>query len=221
MREVTMAQPTRSRPCQIKAALFGFLLIGGCAGDGGVGPAGFGIGNYALVRPQAKNVARGSMTVMPTIPWNRVPRGQWDISRQERWTLNGPLLDDLTFMGGLKHGERIVRERYKADRQVPRFRSDMSPPEIASMIESLYRINGGATEFTVTSMKPRTFLANPGFQLDFDWVGGDEVRRTGRAVSAVIGGKLYLALFDAARMHYFAAGEGEFERIVETARLKQ
>ena len=34
---------------------------------------------------------------------------------------------------------------------------------------------------------------------------GDEVRRRGRAVGAVIDGRLYLILFDAARSHYYNA----------------
>jgi hypothetical protein len=72
----------------------------------------------------------------------------------------------------------------------------------------------------MTSLKPRTFLGQPGFQFDYDYLGGDEVRRRGRGVGAIIQGRFYLAVFDAARMHYWDAGVGEFERIVESARLK-
>ena len=76
--------------------------------------------------------------------WNRRRAGHDDISREENWTLNGPLLDSLTFIGGLEHGKTIVQQRRKADRKVPNFRADMSPPEIASMIESFYRIRAGS-----------------------------------------------------------------------------
>jgi hypothetical protein len=197
---------------KLLAAVAALSLLGGCAGGGG-------FGYYSLVEPEPEAVARNSMTVTPTIRWNKSPRGPHDIDREENWTLNGPLLDGLTFIGGLENDKRIVQQRRKADRKVPNFRADMSPPEIAAMIESFYRIRAGSTRFEMTGLKPRTFLGQSGFQFDYRHLGGDEVERQGRAVGAIVNGRFYLALFDAARMHYFGAGLPEFERIVESARL--
>jgi hypothetical protein len=190
-------------------------LTASCAG-GGAGV----FERYRLIEPQAEAVARDSMIVTPSVRWNRIPRGPYDIDREENWTLNGPLLDGITFIGGLENNKRIVQQRRKADRLVPNFRSDMSPQDIAAMIESFFRIRGGSTEFTMTGLQPRTFLGQPGFQFDYEQLGGDELRRQGRAVGAIINGRFYLILFDAAKMHYFPAGIGEFERIVQSARLK-
>jgi hypothetical protein len=201
------------RPAQLAAVIAAVALLAGCASSGD-------FGYYSLVQPRNVTVARGSMVVTPGVRWNRVPRGFYDISREENWTLNGPLLDNLSFIGGLEHDKRIVRQRRKADRKVPNFRADMSPPEIAAMIESYYRIRAGATNFTMTNLSPRTFLGRPGFQFDYAHLGGDEVERRGRAVGAIIDGRFYLALFDAAKMHYFDAGLPEFERIVSTAQLR-
>ena len=195
------------------AALASLLLLSGCAGGGGL------FGQYSLVEPRAESVARDSMIVVPTLRWNKAPRGPHDISREENWTLNGPLLDGLTFIGALENDKRIVQQRRKADRKVPNFRSDMTPQDIASMIESFYRIRAGSTRFEMTGLQPRNFLGQPGFQFDYEHLGGDEVDRRGRAVGAIIGGRFYLALFDAARMHYFDAGLPEYERIVQSARL--
>jgi hypothetical protein len=69
-------------------------------------------------------------------------------------------------------------------------------------------------------VKPRTFAGHPGFQFDYDHLGGDELDRRGRAVGAIVNGRLYMALFDAAKLHYFGAGIGEFERLVESARIR-
>ena len=203
---------------RLLAPFAALALLAGCAGGGGGG--GFGLGSYWLMKPQTHTVARGTMRVTPTVPWNRVPRGIYDISREENWTLNGPLLDSLTFIGGLENDKRIVYQRRTADRKVPNFRSDMSPPELAAMLETFYRVRAGATTFNMTNLSPRQFLGHPGFQFDYDYLGGDEVERRGRAVGAIISGRFYLALFDAARMHYFPTGVAEFERIVQTARLK-
>jgi hypothetical protein len=198
---------------KILLPLAALVLTAGCAGGGG-------LGYYSLVKPGPESVARGTMTVTPGMRWNKAPRGLYDIDREENWTLNGPLLDGLTFIGGLEHDKRIVRQRRKADRKVPNFRADMSPPDIASMIESFYRIRAGSTRFEMTGLKPRDFLGHRGFQFDYAHLGGDEVERRGRAVGAIIRGRFYLALFDATRLHYFDAGLPEFERIVESARLK-
>ena len=200
------------------APLAALTLLTGCAGGGGLGGPGFGY--YSLVRPAPRAVARGSMLVTPTVRWNRAPRGFHDISREENWTLNGPLLDGLSFIGGLEHDKRIVQQRRKADRKVPNFRADMSPPEIAAMIESFYRIRAGASTFNMTDLAPRPFLGQPGFQFDYEYLGGDEVERRGRAVGAIINNRFYLALFDATRMHYFDAGLPEYERIVQSAQLR-
>jgi hypothetical protein len=195
------------------AALASLSLLSACAGGGSV------FNQYRLVEPRSESVARGSMIVVPTQRWNKAPRGPHDIAREENWTQNGPLLDGLTFIGALENDKRIVQQRRKADRKVPNFRSDMTPQDVASMIESFYRIRAGSTRFEVTGLQPRNFLGQSGFQFDYGHLGGDEVERRGRAVGAIIGGRFYLALFDATRIHYFDAGLPEFERIVQSARL--
>jgi hypothetical protein len=114
-----------------------------------------------------------------------------------------------------------VRWQRRQDiRQVPQFRADMSPPEIASMIESFYRIRAGSVSFTMTGLQPRTFLGQPGFQFDYEHLGGNELARQGRVVGTVIGRRLYMILFDAPKSHYFNAILPEVERIVESARLQ-
>ena len=161
------------------------------------------------------------MIVTPATEWNLIPRGRYDIAREENWTLNGPILDGITFIGGVENDKRIVEQRRKDDRKVPNFRSDMTPQEIASMIESFYLIRGGSVEFQTTGLRPRTVMGQPGFQFDYNHLGGDELRRQGRAVGAVIGGRLYMILFDAAKMHYFANGVPQFEQIVQSAVLRR
>lgn len=191
--------------------------LGGCAAGGGGFGGGFG---YSLVQPGPRSVAAGRMTVSPPQAWNRLPRGLYDIREEENWTLNGPILDSLSFVGGLKDGKAIVRQRRKDDRQVPVFRSNMAPPEIVAMIESLYRIRAGAAEFGTTGLKPATFLGRPGFQLDYDYLDQNEIKRRGRSYGAVIDGQLYLMLLDATRSHYFDAALGGFEAMARGATLR-
>ena len=71
----------------------------------------------------------------------------------EDWTLNGPYLDGISFVTGLKGGKTLVRQTRRDDRQVPKFRSNMTAPEIAAMIESLFRVRGGTVDFKTTGAR--------------------------------------------------------------------
>lgn len=201
---------------KISPLLAATFLLSACAGIGGEG---FGYGGYSLIRVKEVRVGDDSLAVTPPREWNRISaRILTDIRDVEDWTQNGPYLDGISFVTGLADGKTLVYQRSRDDRQVPKFRSNMTPPEIAAMIESLFRVRGGAIEFSTTSLAPRPFLGANGFQYDFEHLDSDEVRRKGRAVGAVINGKLYLILFDAARSHYYSALLPDFEAIVNSAR---
>jgi hypothetical protein len=197
------------------------LALSACSSLGG-GGYGFG-GGYSLVRPRSVAVGDGSMAVTPPREWNRVST-VWaidDIRAVEDWTLNGPYLDSMSFVTGLKGGRYIIRQNKRDAQQVPKFRSDMTAPEIAAMLESFYRVKAGTVDLKTTSLKPRTLMGYPGFQWDFDHLDTDEVWRRGRVAGAVIGGKLYLVLLDGARMHYFNAAAPDFEAVVNSARFRR
>jgi hypothetical protein len=192
------------------------MSLTACAGGGG---GGFGYGGYTLVRVKEVRVGDDSLAVTPPREWNRISASLFvDINAVEDWTQNGPYLDGISFVTGLKDGKTLVRQRSRDDRQVPKFRSNMTPPEIAAMVESLFRVRGGAVDFTTIALAPRPFLGANGFQYDYEHLDSDEVWRRGRAVGAVIDGRLYLILLDAARSHYFNASLPDFEAIVNSAR---
>lgn len=195
----------------------GAVALAGCASVGG--GEGYGFGGYGLVQVKERRVGNRSLAVTPPREWNRIP-STWfdDISAVEDWTQNGTTLDGISFVTGLKDGKALVRQYRRDDRQVPKFRSNMTAPEIAAMVESLFRVRGGSVDFKMTNLAPRPFLGVGGFQMDFDHLDSDEVRRQGRAVGAVVDGRLYLILYDAARMHYYRASLADYEAIVASAR---
>lgn len=201
------------------AFLLSFLALSlpACSSLEGEG-YGFG-GGYSLVRAKEVRVGNGSVAVTPTREWNKQSTTLFDdISTVEDWTQNGPYLDTISFVTGMKDGKAVVRQRSRDDRQVPKFRSNMTAPEVAAMIESLFRVRGGTVDFKTISLVPRIYLGARGFQHDFEHLDGDEVRRRGRAVGAIIDGRLYLVLLDATKSHYFNASLNDFEAIVRSAR---
>ena len=201
------------------AAIAAAFALSACGGLGSE----YGLSSYEPVSVRYRSVGNGSLAVAPPRPWNR-QRARLtfeDIREVEDWTLNGPYLDGISFITGLKNNRELIRQRRTDSQQVPRFRSNMTPPEIAGMIESLYRVRGGAVEFRTLGIQPRQFLGYNGFQFDYEHLDGDELWRKGRAVGAVIDGKLYLILLDAARSHYYATTLPDFEAIVASARLRR
>jgi hypothetical protein len=182
----------------------GFLL-GGC------------VSGYTLVKADRVSVAGGTMKVHPSIAWNKMPRTAFDVPREEAWTQNGVLLDSITFIGAVSDGEAIAKQRKKDDRKVPVFRSNMTPQDLVSMVESYYRIKGQITVFETTEVKPVTFLGRPGVEFNFNYVGGDDVKRRGRSFLAIVDGKLYLMALDATALHYFDAALPEFVTIAASA----
>jgi hypothetical protein len=193
--------------------------LSACSSLGG-GETGFS--NYSLVRVRRVNVGDGSLSVAPPRPWNRHrPVLFEDVRDVEDWTLNGPLLDGISFVTGLRNGKNLIRQRRTTSQQVPVFRSNMTAPEITAMIESLYRVRGGAVDFRTLSLQPRPFLGANGFQLDYEHLDDDELWRRGRAVGAVINGELYLILLDAAKSHYYDATLPDFEAVVASAQLRR
>jgi hypothetical protein len=194
-----------------------FTVLSGCTGIGGYGYGDY----YSLVRTRETRVGDGSMLVTPPRPWNRQRRLFYDdVKWVEDWTLNGALLDDMTFVSGLPDNKYLIRTESHDSQQIPRFHSDMTAPEVQAMLESAYRVRGGAVLFRTLSLMPRQFMGYPGFQLDYEHLDTDELWRKGRVVGAVIGGRLYLVMLDAARSHYFADELPDFEAIVSSARLR-
>jgi len=207
----------------VKRSIIAALIGSACAlsACSSLGGDGFGFSEYAAVNVHRVKVGNGNLTVVPPRPWNRHrPQLFEDVAAVEDWTQNGPLLDGITFITGLRSGHFMVRQRRTTEQQVPKFRADMTPPEIAAMLESLYRVRGGAVDFHTLSIQPRPFLGTNGFQFDYEHLDDDELWRKGRAVGAVINGELYLVMFDAARSHYYDAGLPDFEAIVASAELR-
>lgn len=181
------------------------IILGGCAPT------------YTLVTATPAVVARNTIRVSPTSAWNKAPKTPLDVAWEENWTQNGLRLDAITFIGGLPDGQAIARQRRKDDKQVPVFHATMTPPDIVSMIEGYYRLRGGATVFETAAVVPATFLGKPGLAFDYSFVGQDQVKRLGRSIVAIDGGKLYMMSLEGAALHYFAAARPEFDAMAISA----
>jgi len=184
-------------------------MLGGCVGL-----------SYELVKPGPVAVANGAMTVDPSGSWNKAPKLLVPLKSEEDWTRNGFMLDQVELVGALADGDALVKQRAKADQQVPVFHATMTPTDLTSMIEASYRIKGEAKVFNTISVKPVSFVGQSGMQFDYDYVGEDNIRWRGRAVMAISGGKFYLMILNGTALHYFDAALPEFEAMTASATIK-
>ncbi len=180
-----------------KLGLFAFvlmpILLAGCGGDIG------------LVRPRQQLVT-GSFWVTPAHAWNSLKlKGFYGRKHVALWTADGESLDFIAWISGMYSGSALFQLPHKLikKREVPVFRSSMLIPEVAEFIKASYARALGVTVFDILSLKPRDFGGYPGFVMEFRTVLHDEVPRRGLAAGAIVDGRLYLMLYQAAELHYY------------------
>ncbi|MGF1605732.1 MAG: hypothetical protein ACFB22_05285 [Rhodothalassiaceae bacterium] len=159
-----------------------------------------------------------TIRLQPASGWNRLAQAGAHRSRGEVWTREGRYLDWLGIWGGLKPGQTLFANPASDRGYYPRIRYPMLPHEVADMIESSLRLRQGAHIFHLTALGPRPFLGLDGFQIDFRFIGSDEVARQGRAVGAFAGGRLFMMLFHAPSLYYFDAQIGRVDGLITGAR---
>ena len=177
------------------------------------------LAGYKLMRAgQSVIVAKSTLQVTPATDWNRL--GARPGRNAESWTLDGLSLNDLTFYGGISDGETLFRDANKKTKPLPRFSSKMLIPDIAQLFESSYRVSNSTSLMTIDSIEPTSFAGKAGFRFAYSFViQNEEVRRKGEARGAVIGGKLYMATFEAPVIHYYDAGISQFRKVADSATL--
>lgn len=163
-------------------------------------------------------VAKSQLEVTPPQDWNRlsIKVGK----NAETWTLDGEQLNDITFYGGIAPSQPLVKERNKKRDPLPKVAKGMLLIDIPDLLEGTYRAHKQISVFKVTSTEPTKFLESDGVNFAYEYVDGDNLTRLGEARATLINGKLYMATFDAPRLHYFAQGLDAYRALIATAKLQ-
>jgi hypothetical protein len=163
-------------------------------------------------------VANSVLTVVPGEGWNR--SSSRFSKKGESWSFDGPILNNIDFLGGIASGEPIAKERNKKDKPLPKFNSAMLPTDVAQMYEQTARILTGSPDFAVESMEPASFAGHQGFRFTFRFTKPDEeITRKGEARGAIVGGRLYLIAYVATALHYFEAHLAAAESVMDSAKV--
>jgi hypothetical protein len=162
-------------------------------------------------------VAKSTMTITPPRDWNTLSDEPG--KHAETWTLDGEQLNDVTFYGGISPGEPLVREASRKRKPLPRFRAGTLLVEVPELLESTYRASKDIASFTLTGSAPNRFLGRDGIRFTFDYVDVDNLPRKGEGRAALVDGRLYMATFEAPRLHYFEKGLADFRALADSATL--
>ena len=162
-------------------------------------------------------VAKSTMSVTPDSQWNRLSARPGRNS--ESWTLDGSQLNDLTFYGGVASGQTLFREVDKRNRPLAKFNSTMLSPDIVQLLESSYRIALQTGLFQVGTVESGNLAGHKGVRFQYQFVLGDEVKRSGEGTAAVINGKLYMITFEAPEIFYFNRDIAKARAVVASARV--
>jgi hypothetical protein len=153
--------------------------------------------------------------VVDSTGWNRF--ADKAPATTEFWTIDGIALDRLRFFVGVGDGETLAKPLGK--RPLPAFRAAMSPHEIVELYEAF--TTEDASSFSVTRLAPAAFLGSEGFRFEFDLTRRlDQLALRGVGYGAVVDGRLYLVIYSAPAMHYFARHLPAAEAAVASARLR-
>jgi hypothetical protein len=184
-------------------ALLAALLIVGCAAFAAVGPGPVIVG--------------GGMKVTVDGAWNRAP-SVFAPPKGELWTAEGVPVDRLTFFVGLAEGDPLMQARGAGEKKLPPFRAGMNPSEIVEFYEAYATADGSS--FTLKTLEPAPFGGADGFRFEFQAVRkSDELALAGVGYGAVRGGKLYLMVYTAPRVHFFPKYLPRVESIARSARI--
>ncbi len=162
-------------------------------------------------------VAKSGMTITPPRDWNQLSMRPG--KKAETWTLDGELLNDVTFYGGIAPNEPLIREVSKKRDPLPKVNKNMLLVDIPELLERTYRTSKNIGIFKVTSSKPQPFMGSEGILFTYDYVDGDELTRRGEAIATLKNGALYMISFDAPRIHYFEKNINDYRSLVTTAKL--
>lgn len=163
-------------------------------------------------------VAKSGMTITPPRAWNTLSIRPG--KNAEIWTLDGELLNSVTFFGGIAPGTPLYKERNKKREPLPKMRKDTLLVDLPELLENTIRSYNKIAIFSVTESRPAKFLGKDAISFTYQFTDNDQLPRSGEAVGTIIGGKLYMASFEAPRLHYFGQALSDYRALVSSATLK-
>ena len=178
------------------------VSLSACASISAVGPGPVEIG-------KSYRISTGEV-------WSKYPP-QSRTNTAATMTIDGTLLNTLSFVDGLKPGESII---YTSDRDklIPKYRADMSASELVDFVLDSYSAQGLANG-KMTDLRPEKFGTLDGYRFDFTGAYKSGLELSGTGKIAQQGDNLHIIIFYAPSEYYYGLRKDEVDGILASVSL--
>ncbi|HUE65951.1 MAG TPA: hypothetical protein VMO78_16385 [Rhizomicrobium sp.] len=135
------------------------------------------------------------------------------------WTRNGTGLDELGFYTGIKDGEPLFPIPGMTKKELPSFRSQMTPNDIAELAASALTAKYKQAARS-SNLHPCPFGPVTGFCFDLSLTNEEGLEMRGRCLARLQHGVLDLLMFTAPAEYYFAEVGPSVDRIYSSISIK-
>jgi len=164
-----------------------------------------------LVEPKNRIIINKQYSVAPVVPWT-----SYSTVSDVTWTIDGPSLQSLVFVDGVKDGGPLFAGTEK--KNMPKYRQGMTSIEIKDLfISTLGRYN--YHQLKVRKLRPAMVDGVRGFRFEFSGTTKGGLNKEGFAVGAVKNDTLYLIYYWGTELHYYDKHRRDAERIVASLKF--
>ena len=174
-------------------------------------------GGYTLVNGGQEIKIGDVMASTPSKDWSKIKDGNVDV-----WTLDGPVLQQIIFVKGVKDGEYLIPIRKNGsaalDDDVPRFEKGMTSIEVVELFESTIK-RMRAQKIEIKNVRPYKTNYTEGFRVEFSLLTENGLAKTGSSYAVLKDERLFMVIYMGANIHYYDKGKDDFEEIIRSLRV--
>ena len=176
------------------------------------------LGNSLVAPGLRSGIAGSNLSARPDGEWNRLSRDEG--KNVEIWTRDGDALNRVTFFGGIQPGKPLLRELDRKNQPLPKVQGNMLATDIPALLESTYRSQHAVNQMSIDSQEPGVLGGRKGIRFGYSFTrADDEVRRRGEGIGALVDGKLYLVVYEAPALHFFAKDLERYRQLAASLAL--
>ena len=168
-------------------------------------------GTYSLIDSERTSIGE-HYSVDPQIIWSSLRNG-----KVETWTIDGPSLQTLHFVKGLKHGDQLVGGASNANH--PTFKKDMTALEIQEFIVDNFS-RRGYVQVEEMSLRPLKFGHAEGFGFDITYVDPNGLDGQATVAGAMINDRLHLIIYSGIA-HYFTKHQAHVDKLIQSIEIPE
>jgi len=177
-----------------------FFVLAGCA-------------QFSLVEPTQRVTVAKVYSVSPSTTWSGFTTQNW-----VRWTVDGPLLQALTFIEPVETGRPLLD--ISEPKNLPLFNADMTAPEVMELFKATMQ-QMGLHQLAARGLEPAEFGKISGFRFDFTAVSKDGLNYSGFAAGAVQSDKLHLVFYTGSQLVYFEKHREDARKVIQSIQLQK